>query len=85
MIPCPRLINSSSTHHHLIISAKGAAAPAPKAAAVPAGKTTAPAKAEAAAPQVPAMDSPAELKPEDLTPFPCALPDEILVDIIVQR
>ena len=61
------------------------AAPAgpPKAGAVPAAKGGV--TKEPVIPVI-AADSPLDLKTEDITtPFCCALPDEIITDILVQR
>ncbi|KAL5255873.1 hypothetical protein ACHWQZ_G011188 [Mnemiopsis leidyi] len=35
--------------------------------------------------QAPPTDSPLEMKPEDVTPFPCVLPDDVVVEILTSR
>ena len=76
--------HDNTCRHHDNIAAKAVApAGAAKASAVPgATKTTA---KDAPTLQTIQTDSPMELKVEDLTPFPCNLPEQIIIDILTHR
>lgn len=53
-----------------------AAAAAPKGGAATAIKESV---------QPPQTDSPMDVKPEDVVPFPCVLPDDVVVEILTSR
>ena len=66
---------------NLSAKAVAPAGPPKAAAAAPKGGATSTTKESVQAP----ADSPLEVKPEDVTPFPCALPDDIVVEILASR
>ena len=66
------------------LSAKVAAPSGPPKAAAAAPKGGAATVIKEAV-QAPPTDSPLEIKPEDVTPFPCVLPEEVVVEILTSR
>ena len=78
------MFKNSLSLHLEYLSAKVAAPSGPPKAAAAAPKGGAATVIKEAV-QAPPTDSPLEMKPEDVTPFPCVLPEEVVVEILTSR